>query len=131
MVSLELGKEIEKDVLRIVTSIGQRKTLSSHEESNLRPSYSTLRCSTNDEPHVERGLLRSSYDTRPAYCYDQQFNSVMFVNGIKEMASFELGKEIEKGVFRRVTSVGLRKILSCLRTYDSKTIDYILWFIWP
>ena len=25
MVSLELGKEIEKDVLRIVTSIGQRK----------------------------------------------------------------------------------------------------------
>ena len=55
----------------------------------------------------------------------------MFVNGIEEMASFELGKEIEKGVFRRVTSVGLRKILSCLRTYDSKTIDYILWFIWP
>ena len=69
MIILELGKEIEKDVLRIVTSIGQRKTLSSHEESNLRPSYSTLRCSTNDEPHVERGLLRSSYsDTRPAYC---------------------------------------------------------------
>ena len=70
MVSLELGKEIEKDVLRIVTSIGQRKN--SEFPRGVEPqtfgSYSTLRCSTNDEPYVERGLLRSSYDTRPAYC---------------------------------------------------------------
>ena len=132
MVSLELGKEIGNLFYVQSRASDKEKTLSSHEESNLRPSYSTLRCSTNDEPHVERGLFRSSYsDTRPAYCQDQQFNSVMFVNGIKEMASFELGKEIEKGVFRRVTSVGLRKILSCLRTYDSRTIVYILCFIWP
>ena len=49
----------------------EKKNLSPHEESNLRPPDSALRCSTT-EPHRlhgERGLLRSSYDdTRPAYC---------------------------------------------------------------
>ena len=37
-------------------------------------------------------------------------DSIMFVNGIREMASFELGKEIEKYAFRlvmRVESKGL------------------------
>ena len=40
-----------------------------HEESNLRPSDSALQCSTTEPQrlHGERGLLRSSYDTRPAY----------------------------------------------------------------
>ena len=39
MVSFELGKEIEKDVLRLVKSVGHRKKiLSPREESNLRPS---------------------------------------------------------------------------------------------
>ena len=32
-------------------------------------------------------------------------DSVMFMNGIREMVSFELGKEIEKDVFCLVTSV--------------------------
>ena len=32
-------------------------------------------------------------------------DSVMFVNTIREMVSFELGKETEKDIFRRVTSV--------------------------
>ena len=36
-------------------------------------------------------------------------DSVMFVNRLREMVSFELGKEIEKDVFRLVTSVGQRK----------------------
>ena len=75
MVSYELGKELRKMFFHLVTSVGQRKILSPHEESNLRPSDSTLRCSTT-EPQIlygERGLLRSSYDTRPAYC-------VMFVD---------------------------------------------------
>ena len=31
------------------------------------------------------------------------------VNKIREMVSFELGKEIEKDCFRRVSSVGQRK----------------------
>ena len=34
IVSFELGKEIEKDVFRFVTSMGQRNILSSHEETN-------------------------------------------------------------------------------------------------
>ena len=41
MESFELGKELAKDVFR----------LSPHEESNLRPSDSTLRCSTT-EPQI-------------------------------------------------------------------------------
>ena len=32
-------------------------------------------------------------------------DSVMFRNGIREIVSFELGKEIEKDIFRLVTSV--------------------------
>ena len=43
------------------------KNLSPLEESNLRPSYSALRYSATELQRVngERGLLRSSYDTRP------------------------------------------------------------------
>ena len=45
------------------------KNLSPLEESNLRPSYSALRYSTTELQRVngERGLLRSSYDTRPFF----------------------------------------------------------------
>ena len=45
------------------------KNLSPLEESNLRPSYSALRYSTSELQRVngERGLLRSSYDTRPFF----------------------------------------------------------------
>ena len=71
---------------RLVMSVGQRKILSPHKESNLRPSDSALQCSTT-EPHIlygERGLLRSSYDKRPAYCLDQQslelFANVIFLS---------------------------------------------------
>ena len=48
MVGFELGKEIEKGVFRLVTSVEQRKILSPHEESSLRPSDSALRCSTTE-----------------------------------------------------------------------------------
>ena len=48
MVSFELGKEIEKDVFRLVTSLGQKKILSPHEESSLRPLDSALGCSTTE-----------------------------------------------------------------------------------
>ena len=41
------------------------KNLSPLEESNLRSSYSALRSSTR--VYGERGLLRSSYDTRPFF----------------------------------------------------------------
>ena len=40
-------------------------------------------------------------------------DSVTFMNGIREMVSFELGKEIEKDVFRLVTSV------ACLLSFNT------------
>ena len=43
-------------------------------------------------------------------------DSVMFVNRIREMASFELGKEIKKDVFRLVTSVGREEVGGSLRS---------------
>ena len=43
-------------------------------------------------------------------------DSVMFVNRIREMVSFELGKEIEKDVFRLVTSVGREEVGGSLRS---------------
>ena len=36
-------------------------------------------------------------------------DSVIFVNTIREMVSFELGKELDKDVFRLVMSVAKRK----------------------
>ena len=42
MVSFEFSKEIEKHVFRLVTSVGERKILSPHEELNLRPPDSAL-----------------------------------------------------------------------------------------
>ena len=61
--SFKLSKEIEKDVFSLITSVGQRKILSSHEETNLRPSDSILRCSTTEPQRLygEQGPLRSLY----------------------------------------------------------------------
>ena len=71
MVSFELGKEMVKDVYFVLSRAWDKeKILSPHEESNLRPSDSALQCSTTEPQRLygERGLLRSSYDTLPAYC---------------------------------------------------------------
>ena len=38
MVSFKPSKEVEKGVFHLVKGMGQRKILSPHEESNLRPS---------------------------------------------------------------------------------------------
>ena len=70
----------EKDVFRLVTSKGQRKILSSQEESNLR--YSTT------------GPLTSFLHTSRISNVD----SPMFVNGVRKMLTFELVKEMEKDV---------------------------------
>ena len=43
-------------------------------------------------------------------------DSVMFVNRIRDMVSFELGKEIKKDVFRLVTSVGREEVGGSLRS---------------
>ena len=60
---------------------------------NRRPSNSRLRCSITEPQRLngERGLLRSSYD-KSASARISKINSVMFVNGIREMRSFVLGK---------------------------------------
>ena len=61
--------KLRKIFFRLVTSVGQRKILSPHEESNLRPS-DLLRCSTTKPQRLfgEWDLLGSSNDTHPAYC---------------------------------------------------------------
>ena len=49
MVSFEFVKEMEKDVFRCVFDERERKkSLSPHEESNLIPADSALRCSTTE-----------------------------------------------------------------------------------
>ena len=48
-------------------------------------------------------------------------NSVKFVNRIKEMISFEFGKEMEKDVFCLVTSVG--QIRKCENPIRNQTSD--------
>ena len=50
-------------------------------------------------------------------------NSVMFVNRIREMVSFELGEEIEKDAFRLVTSVEA----SCMNFVMGSIIIESLW----
>ena len=53
MVSFQLGKEIKKDVLCLVTSMGQRKNSESpHEDLNLKPLDSVLRCKVYYEVHM-------------------------------------------------------------------------------
>ena len=43
-------------------------------------------------------------------------DSVVFVNRIREMVGFELGKEIKKEVFCLVTSVGREEVGGSLRS---------------
>ena len=54
----EQSSVLKKDVFHLVTSVGQRKILSPHEESNLRLSDSTLRCSSTEPQRLngKRGL---------------------------------------------------------------------------
>ena len=48
----------------------KEKILSPHEELNLWPSNSMRQCSTTELQRLYsvQGLLRSSYDMRPAFC---------------------------------------------------------------
>ena len=63
-----------------------------------------LRCCTIEPQRLfgERGLLRSSIETLPAYCLYHQ----------SRLVCFECGEELRKMFFRLVTSVGQREILS-------------------
>ena len=68
----ERNRSVEKDFCSSCHERGtEKKILSPHEEPNLRDSDTALRCSNHwatETPRWARGLLRSSYDTRPTYC---------------------------------------------------------------
>ena len=88
----------------------KEKILSPYEESNLRSldSHSnalplSLRDSTVSEVYYKIHMTHM-LTARISFV-----NSIMFVNGVREMVSFELGKEIEKDLFCLFTSVGQRK----------------------
>ena len=68
-------KKWRKMFFRLVTSVGQRKKVSMRNRaSHLRIPRSDVLTTEPQRLHGERGLLRSSYDTRPANCssVDQQ-----------------------------------------------------------
>ena len=62
MISFEFGKEMEKDVFVLSQVWVNEENVSSHKESNLRPSESTLCCSITEPQRLygEQGLLWSS-----------------------------------------------------------------------
>ena len=62
------------------------------------------RDSTVSEIYYEVHMTRVLHTARIS-----NVDSVMFIDRLREMVSFVLGKEIEKDAFRLVTSVGLRK----------------------
>ena len=74
----------------------KEKILSPHEESNLRLSDSALRCSTTEPQrhYGERGLYKvpMTLILHNARINHVDVDSVMFVNRIREMVIFELGK---------------------------------------
>ena len=74
----------------------KEKILSPHEESNLRPSHSALRCSTTEPQrhYGEQGLYKvpMTLILHNARISQVDVDSVMFVNRIREVVSFELSK---------------------------------------
>ena len=79
----------------------KEKILSPYEESNLRHSDTTLQCSTaelqrlNGERVYYKVLMIHVLHTARI----SNVGSIMFVNKIRGMVSFELGKEIGKDIF--------------------------------
>ena len=71
MVSFELGKEIERDVMSSCHERGTKKKFwvpMRNRTSDLRIPRSDALTTKPERLYGERGLLWSSYDTRPAYC---------------------------------------------------------------
>ena len=99
MLSFELGKEMEKDVLRLVTSVGQRKKI--WVPTRNRTSYLRIPLSYAMRLYGGRGLLRSSYETlHTARIYN--VDSVMFVNNVhgdSEFFSCSHARDKTKNIF--------------------------------
>ena len=102
MVNFALGKEIAKDVFQSSHELGTKKKF----WVPTRNRTSDLRCSTAEPQRLysERGHITRVLHTARISNVD----SVMFVNRLREIVSFELGKKIAKDVFRLVTGVGQR-----------------------
>ena len=91
MVSFELGKEIENDIFSILSRAWDREKIQSpHEESNLRPSDSALRCSTTEPQrlHGER-VCYEVHITRVLHTARiSNIDSIMFVDNNKRDDKF-------------------------------------------
>ena len=99
MVSLELDKEIEKDVFHLFMSMGQRKNSEfpwGIEPQTFRNLHSVMLYHWDTETlWWVRSLMRFTLHTSRI----SNVNSVVFVNRIREVVSLELGEEIKKDVF--------------------------------
>ena len=106
MASFEVDKEIEKDVFRLVTNLGQRKDSESPRGIEI-PRSDALPLSLRDSSVSE--VYYEFHMTRVLHSGISNVDSVMFINRIREMVSFELGKEIEKDVFSSCHERGTKK----------------------
>ena len=111
MVSFELDEELRKMFFRLVTSVGWRKILSPHEESNLRPS--DLRSDALPLSHQDSSMSEIYYEvliTRVLHTARiSNVDSVMFLIEIVEMVSFELDEELRKMFFLSCHKRGIKK----------------------
>ena len=86
---------LRKMLFRLVASVGWRKILGPHEESNLRPS--DLRSAAPSLSHKDSSVSEVYYEvliTRVLHTSRiSNVDSVMFFMEIVEMLSFELGEE--------------------------------------
>ena len=92
--------------------------------SDLRiPRSDTLplshRDSTVSEIYYEVLMTRVMHTARIS-----NVDSVIFIDRLREMVSFVLGKEIEKDAFRLVTSVEQRKNFESLRLIEPQTFGF-------
>ena len=81
--------------------MGQKNILSHHEESNLRPLDSALRCSTTEPQRLygEQGLLQSSYMTRVLHSARiSNVDSVILCKWNKKDGNLRLGEGNFAGV---------------------------------
>ena len=75
--------------------------------------------STVSEVYYEVQMTRVLHTVRIS-----NVDSVMFIDRLREMVSFVLGKEIEKDAFRLVTSVEQRKNFESLRLIEPQTFGF-------
>ena len=116
---------LRKMFFRLVTSVGERKILGPHEESNLRPS--DLRSAALSLSHKDSSVSEVYYEvliTRVLHTARiNNVDSVMFLIEVVEMLSFELGEEDSSWglrIFLYLTLVTRRKNIFLNSSSSSK-----------